>query len=108
MRTIPNSHADIATYITLTTPYTGACPHSGEPQNGSTIAVRYAPKDRLLELHAVTEWLRPLSTGTEAMDLETVAQCVAVAARAALDVPVVVIASYVLRDGMRVVCTCQC
>lgn len=107
MRTIANRNPDIATAVELVTPYAGACPYSGEPQEGSVITVRYTPGDRLLELHAVAEWLRPLSAG-EAMDLETVAQSVAAAARAALDVPVVVVASYVLRDGKRMVCRCRC
>ena len=107
MRTIPNSNPGVQTAVTLTTPYSRACPHSGEPQPGSTITVEYTPADRLLELHAVAEWLAPFSHGDEAMDLETVAQRCAVAAAEAVGVSVVVIASYILANDVRLTCRCQ-
>jgi NADPH-dependent 7-cyano-7-deazaguanine reductase QueF len=107
VKTIPNSNPTVQTTVTLITPYAGACPHSGEPQLGSTISIEYAPADRLLELHAVAEWIAPFSAGDEAIDLETVAQRCAVAAAQAVGVPVVVIASYILRNGVRLVCQCR-
>jgi NADPH-dependent 7-cyano-7-deazaguanine reductase QueF len=89
------------------TPYHAACPHSGEPQTGSTITVRYAPKDRLIELHAIAQYLAAFSVGDEAVDLETVAQRTARDAGAAVGVPVVVVARYLLRGGLEVVVTCH-
>lgn len=107
MQTLPNSHPEIETTVHLTTPYHGACPHSSEPQAGSIITVCYTPADKLLELHAVAQWLRRFSEGTEAIDLETVAQQTAQAAAEALGVPVTIVADYILRNDLRMRCTCQ-
>lgn len=105
--TIPNGHPDIPTLVRLTTPYSSACPASGEPQTGSTIAVIYRPMRRLIELHAVQAYLRRFSEGDEPIDLETVAQCTARDVAAVLGVPVVVSAHYLLRGGLEMRCICQ-
>lgn len=107
MNTIQNAHPEVQTTVELITPYSGACPVSHEPQTGSTITVRYAPAAQLLELHAVQEWLAPFSVGDEAIDLETLAQRLHTAAETALGVPVEVIADYILRNDLRLVCRCQ-
>lgn len=107
MNTIPNTYPNVQTVVELITPYSGGCPHSGEPQDGTTVAVRYTPAKKLLELHAVAQWLAPLSTGDEAIDLETLAQRLCMAAHEALSVPVEIIADFRLKNGMRLVCRCQ-
>lgn len=44
----------------------------------------YTPGAVLIELHAIEEYLAELSAGSEALDLETVAQMVAMACGAAV------------------------
>lgn len=105
MRTIPNSNPTVPTRITLTTPMHALCPHTGEPQRGSTLAIIYSPAAGLLELHTVEEWLQ--TQLTEALDVETLTQRAAQAASAAAGVPVSVIARYILRNGLELVCECQ-
>lgn len=107
MKTIANAHPGMSTVVELITPYAGGCPHSGEPQPGTTITVRYAPASLLLELHAVSEWLAPFATGDEAIDLETLAQRLHAAAHEALGVPVEIITDYHLRNGMKLLCRVQ-
>jgi NADPH-dependent 7-cyano-7-deazaguanine reductase QueF len=106
MNTIKNSNPNIETTVRLSTPCAALCPHSGEPQAGSTLAICYTPAAVLLELHAPAEWLQEQSEGTEAMDLETLAQRAAQEASRAVGVPVIVEAHYVLRSGLEMdVCT---
>jgi NADPH-dependent 7-cyano-7-deazaguanine reductase QueF len=100
MNTIKNSNPDTQTVVRLSTPCSALCPHSGEPQEGSTLTISYAPAALLLELHAPAEWLQEQAAGTEAMDLETLAQRAAKTAAAALGVPASVSAHYVLRGGL--------
>jgi NADPH-dependent 7-cyano-7-deazaguanine reductase QueF len=106
MNTIKNSNPDIHTTVRLSAPCAALCPHSGEPQAGSVLAICYTPAAVLLELHAPVEWLQEQAAGTEAMDLETLAQRAAQEAGKAVGVPVTVEAHYVLRGGLEMdVCT---
>ncbi len=105
MNTIPNANPNVQTRITLTTPIVDLCPHSHEPQAGSTLAIAYSPAALLLELHAVKVWIQ--TQLTEALDVETFAQRAAQAAAAALGVPVVVTATYKLRNGLELLCECR-
>jgi NADPH-dependent 7-cyano-7-deazaguanine reductase QueF len=103
--TILNAHPDVPIVIRLTTPYNGACPHSGEPQAGSVVVVEYRPGERLLELHAVQSYLVHFSEGSEPVDLETVVQQTARDCAAALEVVVTVEARYVLKGGIELQCS---
>ncbi|HEU5088543.1 MAG TPA: hypothetical protein VFT99_13900 [Roseiflexaceae bacterium] len=107
MTTLPNSHPDVATLVCLTTPCVALCPHSGEPQAGSTITVRYRPGAALIELHAVQTWLMEQAGGSEALDLETLAQRCARWAAACAGVPVTVIARYRLRGDLEMTVCCR-
>lgn len=100
MKTIPNSNPTIQTIVSLRTPCVALCPHSGEPQAGSTITIRYTPAAVLLELHAVEEWMKEQQ---EALDLETFTQRAARDAAAALGVPATVEAHYILRNGLEMI-----
>ena len=104
IETIPNRYPNLDTTVTLTTPFVNACPHSGEPQPGSTVSVIYQPKGKLIELHGVEKYLAKLAGGDEALDLETVAQLVAMAAWETLGESVKVEANYKLRDDLEMVC----
>lgn len=103
--TIPNAHPDIATTIRLTTPYSAACPHSGEPQAGSVVVVEYRAGALLLELHAVQQYLARFSEGDTPVDLETVVQEMARDCAAALGVRVTVEARYLLKNGLELRCS---
>lgn len=103
--TLPNRAPTIATRVRLRTPYAGACPVSGYPLSGSWLEVQYTPADTILELSAVAAHLPTYAD--EARDVETVAQMLARDASAALGVPVVIEAYYILRDGIELWATCQ-
>jgi len=91
--------------VTLTTPFVHACPHSGEPQAGSTVSVTYQPNEYLIELHSVEKYLKTLSEGDDALDLETVVQLVFTACQQ-IGIPAIVKATYKLRNGLEVTCEC--
>jgi len=103
--TLPNHEQGIATRVKLRTPYSGACPVSGYPLAGSWIEVQYTPATVILELSAVAQHLPTYAT--EAIDVETVAQRLAVDCAVALGVPVIIHAYYLLRDGIELCVTCQ-
>jgi NADPH-dependent 7-cyano-7-deazaguanine reductase QueF len=105
MNVMPNREPDIQTTVELTTPIADLCPHSHEPQTGSTLTVRYRPSATILELHAVVQWLP--SQCAEAIDLETLCQRAARDASAALGVEATAIAHYVLRGGITLRCESQ-
>lgn len=103
---IKNSNSKINTTITLITPFVNACPHSGEPQEGSTISVTYQPKDRLIELHSIEKYLKELSQGSVALDMETVAQLVFLACQE-VEIIAEVKAIYKLNNDLELICTCR-
>ena len=106
LNTIKNSHPEIKTVVILTTPFVSACPHSGEPQAGSTISVTYQPNENLLELHSIEKYLQVLSEGDVALDLETVVQLVFTACQE-IGISASVKAIYKLRNGLEMTCECQ-
>lgn len=103
INTIPNRHPELSTRITLTTPIADLCPHSHEPQPGSTLAITYDARAVLIELHGVTEWLQ--TQLSEALDLETLCQRAAAAAAAAVGGAVTVEATYILANNLRLTCS---
>ena len=105
LHTLPNRNPATATTIRLRTPYSGACPHSGYPAHGSWLEIEYTPAACILELSVIADHVP--SYATEAIDVETVAQRLAQDAAAALGVPVVVNAYYILRDGIELWATCH-
>lgn len=104
IETIPNRYPDLDTTVTIITPFVNACPHSGEPQEGSTINVTYQPKETLIGLRAVKAYLDKLASGDDPLDLETVVQLVAMACKEALGYPVKVEGIYKLKDNLEMVC----
>jgi len=106
LNTIKNSHPEIKTVVTLTTPFVSACPHSGEPQPGSSISVAYQPDENLIELHSIEKYLKMLSEGDVALDLETVVQLVFIACQE-IGISASVKGIYKLRNGLEMTCECQ-
>jgi NADPH-dependent 7-cyano-7-deazaguanine reductase QueF len=103
LKTIANSAPQQSTTIFLRTPVAALCPHSGEPQQGSTLSVQYTAGTTLLDMRAVLVWLAALPH--EAMDLETLVQRLAAAAATALQATVTVEGDFILRDGLALQCT---
>lgn len=102
METLRNRHPDIPIRVRIQTPYSGACPVSGEPQPGSWLAIEYTPAAVILGFDAVARHLPTYAT--EATDVEAVAQMLARDCAAALGVAVDVSAYYILRGGIVLTC----
>ena len=105
IETIPNRYPNLNTTVTIITPFVNACPHSGEPGEGSTINITYQPKEKLIGLRAVKAFLDELARGDDPLDLETVVQLVAIACKEALGDTVKVEGIYKLRDNLGMVCS---
>jgi NADPH-dependent 7-cyano-7-deazaguanine reductase QueF len=105
LETLPNREPEVNTVIRLRTPYGAACPVSGYPLEGSYIDVQYTPAACILGLDSVARHLPTYAD--QARDVETVAQLLTRDCSAALGVPVIVSACYVLRDGIELWATCQ-
>lgn len=86
------------TRIRIQTPYSNACPISGEPRDGSWIAVEYVPKSHILCLDTIAEHL--LTYSDEARDLETIVQMLAIDCQKTSQSSVTVYGHYLLRDGI--------
>lgn len=103
MEVLRNRHPGIALRVRIQTPYSGACPVSREPQEGSWIAVEYGPGAVILGFDAVAKHLPTYAT--EATDVEAVCQMLARDTSAALGVPVEVSAYYILQGGIILTCS---
>lgn len=103
--TLPNRNPKVHTWVRIQTPYSGACPVSGEPRPGSWIAVGYWAEAIILGLDSVAQHLSTYAT--EAIDVETVAQMLQWDCTIALGINVLVEAHYVLRDGIELDVTCS-
>lgn len=106
IKVIPNRKSEIKTTVTIKTPLFGICPHSGEPQKGSFISVSYAPKENLIELHAIEEYISELSKGSDPLDLETVVQMIAEDCRKVAE-GAVVEGVYKLKNELELICKSQ-
>lgn len=102
METLPNRYPGIRARVRIQTPYSGACPVSGEPQPGSWIAIAYTPAAVILGFDAVAAHLPTYATA--ATDVEAVAQMLARDCAGALGVAVEVEAHYILRGGIVLTC----
>lgn len=103
IETIKNRYPDVGISVTLTTPIISICPHSHEPQVGSSISVTYSPKEELIELHSVEKFLRELSRGKDAIDLETVCQLLFMACKE-VGILAHIKATYKLNNGLEMTC----
>ena len=83
------------------------CPKTGNPITGSTLTIMYIPKQRLLEVYSLNEYIASFIGSNEVRDLELLTQVVARDCREVLDVNVTVIGKFVLNIGQTVICECQ-
>ncbi len=83
------------------------CPKTGNPIKGSTLTITYAPKDKLLELYSLNEYVASFIGSQEVRDLELFTQVVARDCHAALGAEVSVTGKFILNIGQTLVCECQ-
>ncbi len=83
------------------------CPKTGNPIEGSTLTITYTPKDKLLELYSLNEYVASFIGSKEVRDLELFTQVVARDCQAILGVEVSVVGKFVLNIGQTLVCECQ-
>jgi|YNPNPStandDraft_1061719.scaffolds.fasta_scaffold18452_2 NADPH-dependent 7-cyano-7-deazaguanine reductase QueF len=101
LETIPNMYPHLTMRVTLTYPFTGLCPISGEPQPSSTITISYEAGPCLLETKALRRYLESFAGENDygVRDLEEAVQVIAQECANALVVQVVVHAHYELSAG---------
>ncbi len=83
------------------------CPQTGNPIEGSTMTISYAPKEKLLEFYSLTEYIASFIGSKEVRDLELFTQVVARDCRAALGVEVSVTGKFFLNIGQTLICECE-
>ncbi len=83
------------------------CPKTGNPIEGSILTITYAPKDKLLELYSLNDYVASFIGSKEVRDLELFTQIVARDCHALLGVEVSVVGKFILNIGQTLVCECQ-
>jgi NADPH-dependent 7-cyano-7-deazaguanine reductase QueF len=83
------------------------CPKTANPVAGSTLTITYVPKERLLEVYSLNEYVASFIGSNEVRDLELLTQVVARDCSKVLGVNVTVIGKYILNIGQTVICECQ-
>jgi NADPH-dependent 7-cyano-7-deazaguanine reductase QueF len=83
------------------------CPKTGNPIEGSMLAITYAPNQKLLEIYSLNEYIASFIGARDVRDLELFTQVVARDCHDVLNVPVSVIGRYILNIGQTVICECQ-
>lgn len=83
------------------------CPKTGNPISGSTLTITYIPKEKLLEVYSLNEYVASFIGSNEVRDLELLTQVVARDCHSVLGVHVSVIGRFVLNIGQTVICECE-
>ncbi len=83
------------------------CPKTSNPIKGSTLTIAYVPKDKLLELYSLNEYVASFIGSKEVRDLELFTQVVARDCHEILGVEVSVVGKFILNIGQTLVCECQ-
>jgi hypothetical protein len=110
--TTPNLLPAVRTLEIHRLPLLGLCPHSGNPQPGSTITICYRPHTVVLEVYALQRYLHSfiggkIVDGVQIRDMEQTIQRIAVDAAGVLEVPVRVRADLVLQQGQELFLCCR-
>lgn len=82
------------------------CPKTGNPVEGSKLTIIYSPKDKLLEVYSLRDYVASFDNSKEVRDIEHLAQVVARDCAEVLGVKVSVIGKFVLNIGQTVICEC--
>ena len=83
------------------------CPKTSNPIAGSTLTITYAPKDDLLEVYSLNEYVASFIGSNEVRDLELFTQVVARDCHEALGVKVNVIGKFIMNIGQTLICECE-
>ena len=83
------------------------CPKTGNPISGSTLTIAYTPKEKLLEVYSLNEYVASFIGSNETRDLELFTQVVARDCHIALEVEVAVVGKFILNIGQTLICECQ-
>jgi len=83
------------------------CPKTGNPISGSTLTITYIPREKLLEVYSLNEYVASFIGSNEVRDLELLTQVVARDCHSVLGVHVSVMGRFVLNIGQTVICECE-
>ena len=83
------------------------CPRTGNPITGSTLTINYVPKDQLLEVYSLNDYIASFIGSNEVRDLELLTQVVARDCCKVLGVNVSVIGKFALNIGQTMICECR-
>ena len=105
--TQPNERRCARMTETHTLPLDPACPVSGNPQAGSTVAITYAPADHILEVESLRAYVDSYTGGRgDIRSMEGMIQAIAQDSANALLVRVVVIADLNIRPNQKMHLKC--
>ena len=83
------------------------CPKTENPITGSILTITYVPKQKLLEIYSLNEYVASFKGSQEVRDLELFTQVVAHDCPEVLGVNVFVVGRYILNIGQTVICECE-
>lgn len=107
LKTIKNPSISKLTKQTHEVEIPSLCPKTKNPIKGSTLTITYAPKEELLELYSLNEYVASFIGSNEVRDLELFTQVVARDCRDVLGVKVTVTGKFVLNIGQTLICECE-
>ena len=83
------------------------CPKTENPITGSILTITYVPKQKLLEIYSLNEYVASFKGSQQVRDLELFTQVVAHDCHEVLGVNVFVVGRYILNIGQTVICECE-
>ena len=83
------------------------CPKTGNPTQGSTLTITYAPDDLMLEVYSLNEYIASFIGSNEVRDIELLTQVVTRDFHSVLGVDVSVVGRFILNIGQVVICECH-
>jgi NADPH-dependent 7-cyano-7-deazaguanine reductase QueF len=83
------------------------CPKTGNPVEGSTLTITYAPDQKLLEVYSLNEYVASFIASKEVRDLELLTQVIAQDCHNILEVKVSVVGKFILNIGQTIICECE-
>ena len=83
------------------------CPKTENPTTGSTLIITYVPKQKLLEIYSLNDYVALFKGSQEVRDLELFTQVVARDCHDILGVNVFVVGKFILNIGQTVICECE-
>ena len=107
LKTIANPKISKLTKQTHQAEVPPLCPKTENPLKGSTLTITYTPKDELLEVYSLNEYIASFIGSNEVRDLELLTQVVARDCHVVLGVKVSVIGKFILNIGQTVICECE-